>query len=81
LDGPVEVSHVYLTSDRLEICAAELGSKMHADVLDRVGFDDPVSAHMLAILSLTRLRLRPTRYIVVPGQGLADRVKWLRLSN
>jgi AraC family transcriptional regulator len=51
LDGPVEVSHVYLTSDRLELCAQEIGSKMRADVLDRVGFDDPVSAHMLAILS------------------------------
>jgi AraC family transcriptional regulator len=65
LEGPVEVSHVYLTSNHLEIRAAELGSAMHADILDRVGYNDPILAHMLAILSDESLLDDPSARLLI----------------
>jgi AraC family transcriptional regulator len=51
LAGPVEVSHVYLTNERLLNCAGLVAEVNHVEILDRVGFEDPVSAHILGILS------------------------------
>jgi AraC family transcriptional regulator len=51
LAGPVEVSHVYLTHERLRNCAEVIAESRSVELLDRVGFDDAASSHILAILS------------------------------
>jgi AraC family transcriptional regulator len=51
LGGPVMVSHVYLTQQRLLNSAVQLGTGRRVEVLDRVGFDDPVLARILEALS------------------------------
>lgn len=51
LAGPIEVSHVYLTSERLQNCAELIGGDVRVEVLDRLGFEDPVVARILEILS------------------------------
>ena len=51
LGGPVDVSHVYLTSDRLQACADQVARGQHVELLRRVGFEDPVAARILKILA------------------------------
>lgn len=51
LAGPIEVSHVYLTNDRLQACAELIGGGARIEMLDRLGFQDPVAARILEILS------------------------------
>jgi AraC family transcriptional regulator len=51
LAGPIEVSHVYLTNDRLRTCAELIAGGQRVELLDRLGFDDRVSARILEILS------------------------------
>jgi AraC family transcriptional regulator len=49
--GPIEVSHVYLTEQRLQHCADVLAGGQRIELLDRVGFEDPAAAHILQMLS------------------------------
>jgi len=51
IDGPIEVSHVYLSEARLDACAEELMGGRKVELVGRVGFDDPSSARILQLLS------------------------------
>ena len=49
--GPIEVSHVYLSDDRLQACAEQLSGGRRIELLGRVGFDDPAAARIMELLS------------------------------
>ena len=49
--GPVTVSHVYLPKERLQACADLVAPGKSAELLIRVGFEDPIAASLLDILS------------------------------
>ncbi|MCK1595323.1 hypothetical protein, partial [Bradyrhizobium sp. 164] len=49
--GPVVVSHVYLTQERLQACADEVAGGRRVEILPRVAFADPAAAGLLEILS------------------------------
>ncbi|WP_235885036.1 helix-turn-helix domain-containing protein [Bradyrhizobium frederickii] len=49
--GPVVVSHVYLTQERLQACADEIAGGRRIELLPRVAFTDPAAAGLLEILS------------------------------
>lgn len=51
IDGRVDVSHVYLTPQRLHTSAEALAGARAVELLDRVCFDDPGMSHILALLS------------------------------
>ncbi|MET0337119.1 MAG: AraC family transcriptional regulator, partial [Caulobacter sp.] len=51
IDGPIEVSHVYLSDARLQACADELAGGRRVDLMARVGFDDPTTSRILQLLS------------------------------
>jgi AraC family transcriptional regulator len=51
IEGPLDVSHVYLTEERLQHCADVLGGGQRIELLDRVNFDDTATAHILEMLS------------------------------
>jgi AraC family transcriptional regulator len=51
IGGQVEVSHVYLTQERLQACADEVAGGKHVEMLVRVAFEDPTAANLLEILS------------------------------
>jgi AraC family transcriptional regulator len=50
--GPIEVSHVYLSSQRLQEAARSLSSGISGvELIGRICFDDPVASRILEILS------------------------------
>ncbi len=49
--GSIEVSHVYLTDERLQASAETLTEGKHVELIGRVGFDDRVAARVLELLS------------------------------
>jgi AraC family transcriptional regulator len=51
IEGDLEVSHVYLTEQRLQHCADVLAGGQRIELLDRVGFDDSATSHILEMLS------------------------------
>src|SRR5262249_24778752 len=51
LDGPFEVSHVYLSNQRLQSCAAAFERTRPVELVDRLGADDPATARVLELLS------------------------------
>ena len=51
IGGPLEVSHVYLTEQRLQNCADLLANGRRVELLDRVAFDDQATSHILQMLS------------------------------
>lgn len=51
IDGGVDVSHVYLTEERLSRSAEMLTGGRAIELLDRLCFDDPRMTHILALLS------------------------------
>ncbi|MGD9925499.1 MAG: helix-turn-helix transcriptional regulator [Pseudorhodoplanes sp.] len=51
VEGPLDVSHVYLTNERLENCRTLVGGRGNVELVRRVGRDDAVTSHILAILS------------------------------
>ncbi|MBC8038203.1 MAG: helix-turn-helix transcriptional regulator [Rhizobiales bacterium] len=63
--GPLEVSHVYLTQDRLQHCAELLGSRQPIELLDRVGFDDAATSHILEMLSQSSVTGDPASRLFV----------------
>jgi AraC family transcriptional regulator len=51
IEGVVDVSHVYLTPERLQKSAEALTDGRSVELLDRVCFDDPKMTHILTMLS------------------------------
>lgn len=49
--GPIEVSHVYLSDERLKAASESVYGDKSLELVNRVIFDDPVTAHVLALLS------------------------------
>lgn len=52
VEGPIEVSHVYLTNERLQKAAETLTTGKPVELIGRICFDDPVSSRILEMLSL-----------------------------
>ena len=65
LAGPVSVSHVYLTNQRLQNCAAVLVEGKYVELFDRLAFDDPICAHILSILSDAAVLSDPSAGLLV----------------
>ena len=51
IGGIVDVSHVYLTQERLQRSADALAGGRKVELLDRLCFDDPQMSHILTLLS------------------------------
>lgn len=51
IHGAIEVSHVYLSPERLQDSARQLTGGKAFELLDRVGFEDPSAARILEMLS------------------------------
>ena len=51
IDGPIETSQIYLSDERLQSCADAVARGKTVDLVDRIGFADPVAAHILRMLS------------------------------
>lgn len=51
IGGPIEVSHVFLSDQRLQECVEVLAAGKRADLIGRVGFQDPTTARILDLLS------------------------------
>jgi AraC family transcriptional regulator len=49
--GPIEVSHVYLPDERIQMCAEALLGSRRVELIGRVGFEDPAAARILELLS------------------------------
>ena len=52
VDGPIEVSHLYLSQNRLCEAAEALGAKTRLELVDRVAVVDPVLSRLLEVLAL-----------------------------
>ena len=63
--GPVLVSHVYLSNERLLTCAGLLTDVNTPQIIDRVGFEDAVSAHILSLLSREEVLNDPSAQLLV----------------
>ncbi|QGM05623.1 AraC family transcriptional regulator [Stenotrophomonas maltophilia] len=48
--GPIGVSHVFLSDQRLRSSAERLGCQVGLELLPRVGFDDPVASRVMEML-------------------------------
>lgn len=48
--GPIGVSHVFLTEERLQSCADLLAKGRRVELRGRVGFDDPIAAQLMEML-------------------------------
>ncbi|MEL1266354.1 AraC family transcriptional regulator [Pseudoxanthomonas putridarboris] len=48
--GPIGVSHVFLSDERLRAGAGQIGGGDEVELLARVGFDDPVAARVMEML-------------------------------
>lgn len=51
IEGPIEVSHVYLTDARLQACADVLARGRKVELIGRVGFEDAAAGRILEMLS------------------------------
>lgn len=51
VDGPIEVSHIYLPDWRLQAAAEAIGLSSKVELIGRNCFDDPSSAQLLELLS------------------------------
>ncbi len=60
IDGGVDVSHVYLTPQRLYASAEALTGGRGVELLDRLCFADPQMAHILSLLSDERVTGDPS---------------------
>ena len=64
LAGPLEVSHVYLSNERLQTCAASLSLPTPVELIDRLGFEDSGVARVLELLSQEALsQSAPTLFL------------------
>jgi AraC family transcriptional regulator len=67
LKGPVAVSHVYLTHERVMNSAGLLSDGGRIDLMNRLGFEDPVSARILEVLSDADVLTDPGARLLVDG--------------
>jgi AraC family transcriptional regulator len=51
VEGPIEVSHVYLTDERLQAAGEVLSKGRRVELIGRICADDPVAARLLEVLS------------------------------
>ena len=51
ITGPLEVSHVYLSDERLNLAAQEIAGGRPVELAQRIVFDDPVAAGILQMLA------------------------------
>jgi AraC family transcriptional regulator len=65
ISGPIEVSHVYLTDQRLQDSADQLAGGSRVDLVDRVGFDDPVTSRILQMVSQENITGEPASRLFV----------------
>jgi len=65
VEGPLHVSHVYLTSERLEHCRALIGGRGSVELMARVGTEDAVTSQILAILSTPDVIENPSATLLV----------------
>lgn len=65
VNGPLHVSHVYLTNDRLEHCRTLVGGRGNVELMTRVGSEDAVTARILAILSDPEIIVDPAANLLV----------------
>src|SRR5687767_6700006 len=50
IGGPIAVSHVFLSEQRLRACSEQLGSGQDVELLARVGQDDPIASRVMEML-------------------------------
>jgi AraC family transcriptional regulator len=65
IGGPLEVSHVYLTEQRLQNCANLLARGQRVELVQRVAFDDPTLAHIQEMLSQSSVTMDPASRLFV----------------
>jgi AraC family transcriptional regulator len=51
VEGPIEVSYVYLSNERLQSAADVLAKGRHIELVGRICFEDPSTSRMLELLS------------------------------
>ncbi|WP_158074178.1 helix-turn-helix domain-containing protein [Bradyrhizobium brasilense] len=65
VEGPLHVSHVYLTNERLEHCRTLIGGRGNVELMARVGSEDAVTSQILAILSNPDVIADPSANLLV----------------
>ncbi len=65
IEGSLDVSHVYLTEQRMQHCADVLAAGQRIELLDRVNFDDNATAHILGMLSQSAVTGDPASRLFV----------------
>jgi len=63
--GPIQVSHVFLSEQRLRACAEQLGASSGVELLARCGFDDPIAARVMEMLGREADLLDPSSRLFV----------------
>lgn len=56
VEGPIEVSHVYLSDERLQSAAEVLAKGRHIELVGRICFEDPATSRILELLSIEAAR-------------------------
>lgn len=63
--GPIQVSHVFLTEERLQSCADQIAGGSSVDLLARVGFEDPIAARLMEMLGREAAQPDPSARLFV----------------
>jgi AraC family transcriptional regulator len=63
--GPIGVSHVFLSQERLRLCAEQLADGRSVDLLPRVGFEDPAAARIMELLGREAAMADPSARLFV----------------
>ena len=63
--GPIRVSHVFLSEERLRACADQVGASNGIELLARCGFDDPIAARVMEMLGREADVLDPSSRLFV----------------
>jgi len=63
--GPIQVSHVFLSKERLQSCADQIANGNSVDLLARVGFEDPIAARLMEMLGREAIAPDPSARLFV----------------
>lgn len=64
--GPIQVSHVFLSEERLRACAEQVGASSNGiELAARCGFDDPIAARVMEMLGREADVLDPSSRLFV----------------
>lgn len=63
--GPIQVSHVFLSEERLRASADQVGANGSIELLARCGFDDPIAARVMEMLGREADILDPSSRLFV----------------